>query len=61
MCIRDRASADKESNDAAVAAQTEIAKKQNELAIKKSELQMEADTKLSLIHICTKTESVAIG
>ena len=40
-----QASADKESNDAAVAAQTEIAKKQNELAIKKSELQMEADTK----------------
>ncbi len=40
-----QAAADKESNDAAVAAQTEIAKKQNELAIKKSELQMEADTK----------------
>lgn len=40
-----QASADKESNDAAVAAQTEIAKKQNELAIKKSELQIEADTK----------------
>ena len=38
-----QASADKESNDAAVAAQTEIAKKQNELAIKKSELQMEAE------------------
>ena len=37
-----QASADKESNDAAVAAQTEIAKKQNELAIRKSELQMEA-------------------
>lgn len=42
------ASADKESNDAAVAAQTEIAKKQNELAIKKSELQMEADTKKAM-------------
>ena len=40
-----QASADKESNDAAVAAQTEIAKKQNELAIPKSELQIEADTK----------------
>ena len=40
--------ADKESNDAAVAAQTEIAKKQNELAIKKSELQMEADTKKAM-------------
>lgn len=43
-----QASADKESNDAAVAAQTEIAKKQNELAIKKSELQMEADTKRAM-------------
>ena len=43
-----QASADKESKDAAVAAQTEIAKKQNELAIKKSELQMEADTKKAM-------------
>ena len=43
-----QASADKEANDAAVAAQTEIAKKQNELAIKKSELQMEADTKKAM-------------
>lgn len=43
-----QASADKESNDAAVAAQTEIAKKQNELAIKRSELQMEADTKKAM-------------
>ena len=43
-----QASADTESNDAAVAAQTEIAKKQNELAIKKSELQMEADTKKAM-------------
>ena len=43
-----QASADKESNDAAVAAQSEIAKKQNELAIKKSELQMEADTKKAM-------------
>lgn len=43
-----QASADKESNDAAIAAQTEIAKKQNELAIKKSELQMEADTKKAM-------------
>ena len=40
--------ADKESNDAAVAAQTEIAKKQNELAIKRSELQQEADTKKAM-------------
>ena len=40
-----QAAADKESNDAAVAAQTEIAKKQNELAIKRSEFQQEADTK----------------
>ena len=43
-----QATADKESNDAAVAAQTEIAKKQNELAIKRSELQMEADTKKAM-------------
>lgn len=43
-----QAAADKESNDAAVAAQTEIAKKQNELAIKKSELQQEADTKKAI-------------
>ena len=43
-----QAAADKDSNDAAVAAQTEIAKKQNELAIKRSELQMEADTKKAM-------------
>ncbi len=43
-----QAAADKESNDAAVAAQTEIAKKQNELAIKKSELQQESDTKQAM-------------
>ncbi len=43
-----QAEADKQSNDAAVAAQTEIAKKQNELAIKKSELQMDADTKKAM-------------
>lgn len=43
-----QAAADKESNDAAVAAQTEIAKKQNELAIKKSELMMDADTKRAM-------------
>ncbi len=43
-----QANADKESNDANVAAQTEIAKKQNELAIKKSELQMDADTKKAM-------------
>ena len=43
-----QAAADKESNDAAVAAQTEIAKKQNELAIKRFELQQEADTKKAM-------------
>ncbi len=43
-----QAAADKESNDAAVIAQTEIAKKQNELDIKKSELQMDADTKKAM-------------
>lgn len=43
-----QAAADKQSNDADVAAQTEIAKKKNELAIKKSELQQEADTKKAM-------------
>ena len=43
-----QAAADKDSNDAAVLAETEIAKKQNELAIKKSELQQEADTKKAM-------------
>lgn len=43
-----KAKADKESNDAEVLAQTEIAMKQNELTIKKSELQMEADTKRAM-------------
>ena len=43
-----QAAADQESHDAAVAAQTEIAKKQNELAIKRSELQQEADTKKAM-------------
>ena len=43
-----QASADKESNDAAVAAQTEIAKKQTDLASRKSELQQEADTKKAM-------------
>lgn len=40
-----RAAADKEANDADVLAQTEIAKKQNELTMKKSELKQEADVK----------------
>ena len=40
--------AEKESKDAELAAQTEIAKKQNELAIKRSELQQEADTKKAM-------------
>ena len=43
-----RAQAQKESNDADVAAQTEIAKKQNELAIKKAELKKDADTQLAV-------------
>ena len=51
-----QAAADKESNDAAVEAQTEIAKKQNELAIKKSELQMEADTKKAMAYEIQKEE-----
>ena len=53
-----QASADKESNDAAVAAQTEIAKKQNELAIKKSELQMEADTKKAMADAAVTEKSL---
>ena len=53
-----QAAADKESNDAAVAAQTEIAKKQNELAIKKSELQMEADTKK---YCCSRRRALPCG
>lgn len=55
-----QASADKESNDAAVAAQTEIAKKQNELAIKKSELQMEADIAKQEREIELKQKEVAV-
>ena len=43
-----RAQAEKEANDASVAAQTEIAKKQNELAIKKAELKKDADTQLAI-------------
>ena len=40
-----QAEADKASNDARVLAQTEIAQKNNELAIRKAELQKESDTK----------------
>lgn len=40
-----QAEADKSANDARVIAQTEIAQKNNELAIRKSELQKNADTK----------------
>lgn len=40
-----KADANKVANDAQVAAETEIAQKQNELAIKKAELQKEADIK----------------
>ena len=40
-----QAEADKAANDARVAAETEIAEKNNALAIKKSELQKESDTK----------------
>lgn len=39
-----QATADKEANDARVAAATEIAQKQNEFAIRKAELQKQADT-----------------
>ena len=39
-----QAEADKEANDAKVAAATEIARKQNEFAIEKAELQKKADT-----------------
>lgn len=40
----EQAKADKEANDAKVAAATEIAKKQTEFAIKKAEMQAQADT-----------------
>jgi len=43
-----QAQAEKEANDAAVASQTEIAKKQNELAIKKAELKKESDTQIAI-------------
>lgn len=43
-----QAVADKESNDARVAADTEIAKNQNDLNIKKSELKMQADAKRAM-------------
>ncbi|MBO7135843.1 MAG: flotillin family protein, partial [Spirochaetaceae bacterium] len=39
-----QAQADKDANDARVAAELEIAQKQNELAIKKASLQLQADT-----------------
>lgn len=42
------AAAAKEANDAKVAADLEIAKKQNDLAIKKAELKKESDTKLAI-------------
>ena len=40
-----QAKADKDANDARIAAETEIAEKQTELAIRKAELQKKADTK----------------
>ncbi len=42
-----QAAADKAANDARVAAETEIAMKQNELAIRKAELKREADVKIA--------------
>lgn len=43
-----QAQAAKEANDAKVASDTEIAKKQNDLAIKKAELKKDADTQLAI-------------
>ena len=43
-----RAQAAKESNDAEVESQTEIAKKQNDLAIKRAELKRESDTQVAV-------------
>ena len=43
-----KAQAAKEANDADVAAKTEIAKKQNELEIKKAELKKESDTQIAI-------------
>ena len=43
-----KALADKAANDARVAAETEIAKKNNELAIKQAELKLESDKKIAM-------------
>ena len=43
-----QAQANKEANDAEVTSETEIAKKQNELAIKKAELKADSDTKKAM-------------
>ena len=43
-----RAQASKEANDANVAAETEIAKRRNELEIKKAELKQDADIKIAI-------------
>jgi flotillin len=43
-----KALADKAANDARVAAETEIAKKNNELAIKQAELKLESDRKIAM-------------
>ena len=56
-----QAQAAKASNDAQVEADMHIAQKQNDLAIKQSELKVQEDTKLSLIHIemCIRDRMVA--
>ena len=43
-----KAEADRAANDARVAAETEIAKKNNELAIKQAELKLESDRKIAM-------------
>ena len=50
------AQAKREANDAEVAAQTEIAQKQNELSIKKAELQVQADTKKAIADAAYKIQ-----
>lgn len=52
-----QANAKKEANDAQVAAQTEIAIKQNELAIKQAELKKDADIKKAMADAATEIEA----
>ena len=54
-----RAAADKEANDARIAAELEIAQKQNELAIKKAELKKQADVEIAKAEAAKQIEAEA--